>query len=238
MAKKPKRHELFSHRERLARGLERSRSPRAILPERHLFVTEGTKTEPNYLYGMIDRICELYGSSCRKQFEVYGEAYNTLGLLARAEQHLMNATVDFQHVWILYDQDDFPKAHFDNTAKRCEALNLRNQEQGRNTKFHALWSNQCVELWFLLHFEYLDSNIERTQYQDILSKFLEKEYEKNDPQIFSYLFPYIRTAISNAKRIRALYSNNTPPSQCAPCTTFYELIETLWPYLQPGLTSN
>lgn len=150
----------------------------------------------------------------------------------------MNASVDFQHVWILYYQDDFPKAHFDNAAKRCEALNLRNQEQERNIKFHALWSNQCVELWFLLHFEYLDSNIERTQYQDILSKFLGKKYEKNDPQIFSRLFPHIRTAISNAKRIRALYTKNTPPSQCAPCTTFYELIETLWPYLQPGFTSK
>lgn len=238
MAKKPKRHELFNHKQRLARGVERSRSPRAILPERHLFVTEGTKTEPNYLYGMIDRICELYGASCRRQFEVYGEGHNTLGLLTKAEQHLTNASVDFQHVWILYDQDDFPKDHFDNTEKRCMALNERNQAQERNTKFHALWSNQCVELWFLLHFKYLESNIERTQYQDMLSKILGKKYEKNDSEIFSLLFPHIETAISNAKRIRALYSKTTPPSQCAPCTTFYELIETLWPYLQPGLISN
>ena len=237
MAKNPKRHELFNHKARLASGRERSRSPRPILPERHLFVTEGTKTEPNYLYGMIDQICALYGAPCRRQFEVYGEGHNTLGLLARAEQHLTNAPDGFQHVWLLYDQDDFPKDHFDNTVKRCKALNLRNREQGRDTVFHALWSNQCVELWFLLHFEYLHSNIGREQYQEMLSQCLGKKYEKNDPQIFSILFPRMKTAIYNAKRLRALYPENTPPSQCAPCTTFYELLETLWGYLQPGHTS-
>lgn len=229
MTKKPKRHELFLHKERVSRGFERSRNLRIILPERHLFVTEGTKSEPNYLNGMIDQICALHGNDCRKQFEVYGEGKNTLGLLSKAEQRLMNASDEFQHVWIVYDQDDFPRDHFDNTVKRCEALNQKNP----NTQFHALWSNQCVELWFLLHFQYLQSDIERQLYRENLSEALGKKYKKNDPQIFSLLFPNIKTAIKNAKNLRALYSEKTPPSQCAPCTNFYELIEELWPYLKP-----
>ena len=118
MAKKPKRHELFSHEARVAGGRRRAGNPRPILPQRHLFVTEGTKTEPNYLNGMIDQICTCYGASCRKQFVVYGEGDNTLGLLTKAEKHLINEPDGFQHVWILYDQDDFPKDRFDN-AEQC-----------------------------------------------------------------------------------------------------------------------
>ena len=117
MAKKPKRHELFSHEARVAGGRRRAGNPRPILPQRHLFVTEGTKTEPNYLNGMIDQICTCYGASCRKQFVVYGEGDNTLGLLTKAEKHLINEPDGFQHVWILYDQDDFPKDRFDTPCK-------------------------------------------------------------------------------------------------------------------------
>ena len=210
MAKNPKRHELFSHAARVAGGRKRSGNPRPILPERHLFVTEGTKTEPNYLNGMIDQICARYGAACRRQFEVYGEGHNTLGLLTRAEQRLINASDDFQHVWLVYDQDDFPKDHFDNTVKRCEALNLKHQEQGRDTVFHPIWSNQCVELWFLLHFEYLQADVAREQYQEMLSQFLGKKYEKNDPQLFALLFPRVKTALYNAKQLRRQYPDNAP----------------------------
>ena len=69
MAKNPKRHQLRSRKERIALGLERTVTPRPILPERHLFVTEGTKTEPNYLYGIAGGvIAYLLGRSRRGAF--------------------------------------------------------------------------------------------------------------------------------------------------------------------------
>ena len=136
MAKKPKRHELFSHEARVAGGRRRAGNPRPILPQRHLFVTEGTKTEPNYLNGMIDQICTCYGASCRKQFVVYGEGDNTLGLLTKAEKHLINEPDGFQHVWILYDQDDFPKDRFDN-AEQC----FSDAHVAGKNRFHVLPSS-------------------------------------------------------------------------------------------------
>ena len=136
MAKKPKRHELFSHEARVAGGRRRAGNPRSILPQRHLFVTEGTKTEPNYLNGMIDQICTCYGASCRKQFVVYGEGDNTLGLLTKAEKHLINEPDGFQHVWILYDQDDFPKDRFDN-AEQC----FSDAHVAGKNRFHVLPSS-------------------------------------------------------------------------------------------------
>ena len=237
MAKNPKRHQLRSRKERIALGLERTVTPRPILPERHLFVTEGTKTEPNYLYGMIDRICQLYGEPCRRQFQVYGEGANTLGLLERAENHLRSASDGFQHVWLLYDLDDFPPDRFDNTVTRCQALNERNRLQEKDTVFHPIWSNQCVELWFLLHFDYLQAGIPREAYRQRLSELLGRPYEKNDPELFSLLLPRLRQAVSNAKMLWDSFPADTPPSQRAPCTAFFQLIESLQSYLQPRRNS-
>lgn len=70
MPKKPKPHELRQREYRIKHGLEGIPKPRLILPERHLFVTEGKKTEPNYLNGLVDLICEHYGTPARKQFKI------------------------------------------------------------------------------------------------------------------------------------------------------------------------
>jgi len=231
MAKKPKRHELQSRAFRTSHGLEADKRTRLILPERHLFVTEGTKTEPYYLQGWIDLICQRYGSAAKRQFEIHGEGTNTLDLLQRAEERQYNRSGDFQHVWILYDKDDFPADSFDNTEGRCEALNRRFQEEGRDTRFHALWSNSCIELWFVLHFSYLVSDIDRGQYQEILSQCLGRHYEKNDPELFADLYPHLDEAIRNAKRLMERYPDNIPPSQKAPATKLYELAEHLSGYI-------
>ena len=54
----------------------------------------------------------------------------------------------YKHVWIVYDTDDFPADRINKTNESC--INLSTEE----TQYHAIWSNQCIELWFLLHFRY------------------------------------------------------------------------------------
>lgn len=231
MPKKPKPHELRKHAFRVRTGLERSGAPRKMLPERHLFVTEGTKTEPNYLQGIIDLICKRYGNSAVKQFQVIGEGDNTLNLLQKAENYQQNEADEFQHVWILFDQDDFPADSFDNTENRCHALNERLRAQGRDTVFHAIWSNQCFELWLLLHYEYLQTDITRKQYRANLSKHIGRHYQKNDDALFDQLLPYMDAAIKRAKKLMENYSSDMPPSQQAPATKVYELVEYLRRYM-------
>ena len=34
--------------------------------------------------------------------------------------------------------------------ERAEALNLQNED----VQYHAAWSNECIEFWFILHFSY------------------------------------------------------------------------------------
>lgn len=230
MANNPKPHELRDHSFRKRNGIERTLKPRPILPERHLFVSEGTKTEPNYLNGIIDKICQRIGDNARHQLVVIGDGNCTLHLLSKAEKYQRNDSDGFQHVWIIFDKDDFPQDAFDNTVSRCKALNKR-YLNNRDLQFHAIWSNQCIELWFLLHYEYLLSDIPRENYREKLSKYIGRKYEKNDDHIFQTLSPNIERAIKNAKKLMEEYEDGTPPSQMAPSTNFYELIEALINYI-------
>lgn len=145
-----------------------------IQPEYHLIVTEGTDTEPAYFDAMKDIINGTY--SDRIQLCVYGASDNTLSLFQKARNMAISSTNGYKHVWIVYDTDDFPADHINQTAELC-AL-----ESSEETIYHAIWSNQCVELWFLLHFSFMQSDLHRTSYWPKLTNILESQglgkYEK------------------------------------------------------------
>lgn len=115
-----------------------------LRPEYHLIVTEGTATEPQYFEVIRDIINRQYKDKI--QIDIYGEGDNTLSLLDKAINRVKNNPNGYKHVWIVYDTDDFPSAHINKTNEAC--VNLSTEE----TQYHAIWSNQCIELWFLLHF--------------------------------------------------------------------------------------
>lgn len=134
----------------------------------------------------------------------------------------------YKHVWIVYDTDDFPADHIDSVLQFCDA------DSNDETTFHAVWSNQCIELWFLLHFSYMQSDIHREEYWPKLTECLKQigagEYEKNRKDMYEILHPYMEYAIGNAKRLNASNEGKLP-SKAAPGTKVYELIEILKPYL-------
>ncbi|WP_432409669.1 RloB family protein [Wukongibacter sp. M2B1] len=154
---------------------------------------------------------------------------NTLSLLDYAK----TVVVVCEHIWLVYDLDDFPLDNFDNTAYSVESMNENNNT---STKWHVAWSNQCIEIWFLLHFNYYNSDIHRTEYfeklSDIFKEYELDKYEKNNEDIFEILIQYgnLEDAINNAKR---LYKENEgqPPSKIAPATKVYELVEILKPHM-------
>ena len=196
-----------------------------IHPEYHLIVTEGTDTEPKYFQRMKEIINEKYKG--RIDIQIFGEGDNTLNLLERARKKAMQSPNTFKHVWVVYDIDDFPADHIDNTALRCKALS------NTETQYHAMWSNQCIELWFLLHFDFMQSDLHRKEYFPKLSVHLDKisagKYEKNRDDMFDLLLPKIDIAIVNGKKLDRINEKNTP-SQSGPGTKVYELIEKLKPY--------
>ena len=151
---------------------------RMIQPEYHLIASEGTETEPQY-FGAIKRIINSKYRD-RIQLKVEGIGDNTVNLLMKARQYVQNNGIVFKHVWIVYDTDDFPAENIDMVAQLCEEYSAQGE-----TIYHAVWSNQCVELWYLLHFMYMDTDIDRSRYWPKLSDWLKNigagSYEKNRP---------------------------------------------------------
>lgn len=113
-----------------------------IQPEYHLIVSEGTNTEPAYFTSIKNAINAQYKGKI--QLDILGIGDNTLNLLQKTRKRVASSPNIYSHVWLIYDTDDFPAENVDKVAEMAEVYS--NDE----TKYHAVWSNQCIELWFLL----------------------------------------------------------------------------------------
>lgn len=197
-----------------------------IQPEYHLIVSEGTNTEPAYFTSIKNAINAQYKGKI--QLDILGIGDNTLNLLQKTRKRVASSPNIYSHVWLIYDTDDFPAENVDKVAEMAEVYS--NDE----TKYHAVRSNQCIELWFLLHFSYMQSDLHRTEYYPKLTDCLKNinagEYKKNRTDMYHILYPFMDNAIANAKRL-AQYNSNKPPSKSTPGTKLHELIQKLKPYL-------
>lgn len=133
------------------RSGKREGRSRMVQMTRHLVVTEGKETEPRYFEGV--RAALGAANERKVAVVVKGTGKHTLDLLDFAVEHCLYAPETFDHVWLVYDKDDFPASDFDAMERKCNELS-----DGSRT-FHALWSNPCFELWPLLHFRYTTAHM-------------------------------------------------------------------------------
>ena len=238
MSKKPPKHsEAKKARETAAARMKGSwPGPRdrvrkiALRPEHHLIVTEGTRTEPLYFEEIRRRInAEHHGEWVT--VEVRGAGMSTLSLLGHAKALAEASVRGYTHVWVVYDRDSFATAYFNAVAEACE------HEDAGGARFHAIWSNECFELWYLLHFEYLQADLSRDMYGPKLDVHLERlgkgAYRKNELGMFAVLEPYLDEAIANARRLEARNVGKTPEAS-RPGTMVHRLVEHLRPFMGKG----
>lgn len=128
------------------RSGRRSVATRSIKMTRHLIVCEGKETEPRYFEGLKAALRTADGR--KVAVVVRGSGKHTLGLLEYAEEVCRYAPDSFDHVWLVFDKDDFSADEFDRVGRECAAT------LGSVCTFHALWSNPCFEIWPLLHLRY------------------------------------------------------------------------------------
>lgn len=200
--------------------------PKRIQPEYHLIVTEGIKTEPAYFKGIKDAIDQRYPEKIHLKIE--GTGRNTISLFEKAQRLTAASVNGYRHVWVVYDTDDFTAEHINETARQCREVS------SDETEYHAIWSNQCVELWFLLHFSFFQSDIKRTEYFSKLSEQMISRnlgtYSKNRADMYQTLLPYLDDAIRNAKKLAEINKGKLP-ADAAPGTEVYRLLEKLKPYI-------
>lgn len=192
------------------KGHKLSRRPLNVreLSPRFLIVCEGEKTEPNYFRCFrVNADIEVVGTGC-----------NTLGILECARKRQKEAHrqgLKYDQIWLVFDRNGFPEQDF------LDTIRLAQQE-----KMRVAYSNEAFEIWFVLHFSYLDSAIPRSQYVDLLVKYL-GSYQKNQSDLYEELLPYQAEGIRNAERLLRSYLPNHNPARDNPCTTVHLLVQEL-----------
>ena len=192
-----------------ANGLRRRAvNTRATLP-RLLVVCEGARTEPNYFNAFPVPSMSV---------EVVGTGKNTRSLVEEAIRRAKGSAYD--EVWWVFDRDSF-KADQVNAAVDMVRARAKNKPA-----FRLAFSNECFEIWYILHFCFINAAVSRTTYADRLTGFLGRPYKKNDPDMYVALLPKQPDALRNACARRALYEDDRP-AENNPWTSVDDLVRRL-----------
>jgi RloB-like protein len=189
---------------------DRSYSPRKLdlreVKQRFLIVCEGMKTEPYYLrsFRVPKAVVSVQGAAGDPTRLV-----NTANKLAQEDE--------YDQVWCVFDRDE----------GAWTAQNFNNALQNAKTyDFHVAYSNECFEVWYILHFQFLNTGLPRSDYEDKLSELLGTKYRKNDSTIYQQLLEKQSIAIKNAQKLLAIYDRPNPERD-NPSTTVHLLVQAL-----------
>lgn len=188
--------------------LSRKSATREVKP-RILIVCEGKKTEPNYFMGFKVRTMDVV-------IEPVGAVHTSVVDRALA---LMAEDGDYEEVWCVFDRDKHI-ANPDDVALFNSAI-----EKAEKNGIRVAYSNDAFELWYLLHFNYCDTQILRSDYITKLREIM-GTYKKNDPLMYDKLEDKMDVAIRNAKKLHEL-SDKNDPANADPSTTVFMLVERL-----------
>lgn len=203
---------------------------RLVQMTRHLIVCEGTETEPHYFEGMKAALGSTNGRKIA--VVVRGSGKHTLDLFEYAEDQCRYAPEPFNHIWLVFDKDDFSPADFDLVERKC-----RDASNSSRT-FHALWSNPCFEIWPLLHLRYTTAPMDAETCQKALGDALRRkfgiDYRKNMSDLYGLVEPGQNTAIGNSARLAKHHASigNEKPSEMNPGTQVSAIFTEIGPYLK------
>ncbi len=129
---------------------------------------------------------------------------------------------DFDHQWIAIDRDE---ERTNGGGHTLENFN-RAIDRAKSKGIKVAYSNPCFEIWYLLHFDYRDTVINRDELVQLLKH--NYRYEKN--QLFTLNQDQQRIAINNAKNLIQSWVNTqgtTKPATDNPSTTVHDLVTLL-----------
>lgn len=194
------RHQFQEHTPKYGRQINRF-----AIRQKILIVCEGEKTEPLYF--------RKFPIAPNSIIDVHGVGANTISLVKIAIER--NKSNKYNQVWCVFDRDSFPAQNFN------AAIHL-----ARENGIKIAYSNEAFELWYVLHFCYLNTGITRQDYITRLEKFLGHEYKKNSENIYSEVLGLQKKAIQNASKLLEEY-DPLSPEQSNPSTTVHLLVEQL-----------
>ena len=155
-------------------------------PSTYFIGSEGTKTEVIYFGEFAKKINQKYSgyedTVVTPTFTIEGIGTSNFRLVSDIEEYLRLDPRIYENVWAVFDLDDVPLDYFDNSIKSAKAKG-----------YHVAWTNDSIELWYLLHMEFLQSAIDRKQYSEKLTAYMKKAgLEKYKKMILEYLRFFIQ----------------------------------------------
>lgn len=180
--------------------------------DRILIVCEGEQTEPQYFEEF--RLTNV---------TVRGTGFNTDSLVQyaiRLRNKAKREKESYDQVWCVFDRDSFPAKNFNDAFILAEQNGIK-----------VAYSNEAFELWYLLHFNYYDTGMSRSNYCVKLNSLLGFKYEKKCPIMYEVLLDKQADAIRNASSLLSQYPSPNPEKD-NPSTTIHFLVTELnrWLY--------
>ncbi len=201
--------------------------------ETWLFVCEGTKTEPNYIKSLIDYANTLTSKS-PLLYEIKGVGRNTESLVKCVDDFFDLADrfrtqrkgIPFEKTFVLFDKDSFKLQQFNNAIRMAV-------DKG----YIPIWSNECFELWYILHYIYYKSDNGRGAYFDKLTELLGVDYDKAD-DVFKLIHDSkkLSLAVKFSKKLNDASCSEKSASKRVPCTQVFRIIEEINQRLRIDLT--
>jgi RloB-like protein len=171
-----------------------------------LIICEGEKTEKKYF------------ESFRVHKKVQGLGINPSKLVDKAIEQ--KNPEEYDQIWCVFDRDAWTKTDFHNAIKNA-----------KNAGIEIAYSNESFELWYILHFEFLNTGIPRSEYLKKLDRHLGQKYAKNSDDIYDELLEHQPNAIKNAEKLLNEYEPCNPAND-NPSTTVHRLVKELNKFLR------
>ena len=208
-----------------------------------LIACEDENTEP-YYFNKFKLLFEEIWPKETLFLRPIGTGRNSLGVVKRAieERDILASesnrpTID--ETWAVFDKDDLDKSE-GNRRNFSKAFEL-----GKSEKVRIAYSNECFELWLLLHFEDVDALKDGQIPRNEIYRRLEAAVNKVAPGSFKYdhgnnnIVDLVlkhgdkATAIKRAEALNSFHSNaKHEPIDSNPNTLVHELVKELDSWLE------
>lgn len=200
-----------------------------------LIVCEDESTEPDYFARYKQRFLDILPKET-VYLRPIGSGRNSLGVVEYAkfqrDKLFKESGKEIDQTWAVFDKDDLDKTkgnreNFEKAFCEASASNIK-----------IAYSNECFELWFLLHFEDVDATepLPRKSIYKRLEDAIKRkvdpdfEYEHGDTSIVDIIWQNgdQKEAIIRAKGLNKHHSGHqTEPIDANPNTLVYKLVEEL-----------
>lgn len=191
-----------------------------------ILACEGSKTEKNYFKAFFDYLIRTGNLSPRSYVFANHQHTHPTGVLNDLLHYKGTDGLtykDFDNKWIVIDRDEERLKGEGHSLQDFNNAILASQSKN----ISVAYSNPCFEIWYLLHFNYYDSSIDRDTAYSKLENIM-KNYKKGDKSHFTNLFDNLDTAIINAKKLDDTSALDIYNAQKNPITTVYKIIEKFY----------